>query len=292
MSPTPERGEDPRPPGARERTRVHLEGVPETLLWTLYHRAVEARRPDAVIDDPLAVTLVDEIDYPFEARFGGGPGDQAQWQGLRAATFDGEVRRFLAARPGGTVVALGEGLETQFWRVDDGHVNWLSVDLPETMAVQERLLPDAPRRRAVACSALDERWMDEVDPSRGVLVTAQGVLMYLPADPVRALIATIARRFPGGALVFDGPPRWLAARSHVGNVAHEAVRFQTPPWTWWLDRPERRRIAAMPNVDRLRALRPPPGRGWFWGMLNPHLSTAPGIRELNFAILVAHFGTG
>jgi O-methyltransferase involved in polyketide biosynthesis len=32
-----------------------LEGVPETLLWTLYHRALEARRPDAVLHDPLAV---------------------------------------------------------------------------------------------------------------------------------------------------------------------------------------------------------------------------------------------
>jgi len=31
-----------------------LEGVPETLLWTLYHRALEARRPDAVLHDPAA----------------------------------------------------------------------------------------------------------------------------------------------------------------------------------------------------------------------------------------------
>ena len=44
--------------------------MPETLLWTLYHRAEEARRPDAVLQDPLAVELVDRIDYPFDARFG------------------------------------------------------------------------------------------------------------------------------------------------------------------------------------------------------------------------------
>ena len=36
-----------------------LEGVPETLLWTLYHRALEARRPDPVLHDPAAVELVD-----------------------------------------------------------------------------------------------------------------------------------------------------------------------------------------------------------------------------------------
>jgi len=31
----------------------------------LYHRALEARRPDRVLDDPKAVELVDAIDYPF-----------------------------------------------------------------------------------------------------------------------------------------------------------------------------------------------------------------------------------
>lgn len=53
---------------------VELERVPETLLWTLYHRAVEARRPDAVLRDPMAVELVDLIDFPFRERFGAGEG--------------------------------------------------------------------------------------------------------------------------------------------------------------------------------------------------------------------------
>ncbi|MGH3390243.1 MAG: class I SAM-dependent methyltransferase, partial [Actinomadura sp.] len=144
-----------------DRVKVELGGVPETALWTLYHRAVEARRPDSVIDDPKAVELVDAIDYPFAA-FTASP-VLSQWQALRARCFDEAVRRFLATHPDGTVVALGEGLETQFWRVDNGRVRWLTVDLPEIAAVRERLLPaDSPRQRILARSALDERWMDEV----------------------------------------------------------------------------------------------------------------------------------
>ena len=46
---------------AQRRITPELEGVPETLLWTLYHRALEARRPDAVLRDPMAVDLVDRI---------------------------------------------------------------------------------------------------------------------------------------------------------------------------------------------------------------------------------------
>ena len=88
---------------------VALDAVPETLLWNLYHRAAEARRPDTVLPDPRAVELVDTIDFPFEARFGSAAPALAQWQALRAACFDREVRRFLRRHPDGTVVALGEG---------------------------------------------------------------------------------------------------------------------------------------------------------------------------------------
>jgi O-methyltransferase involved in polyketide biosynthesis len=44
------------------------------------------------------------------------------------ATFDAAIRRFLARYPSGTVVALGEGLQIQFWRVDS-RMWWISVDL-------------------------------------------------------------------------------------------------------------------------------------------------------------------
>jgi O-methyltransferase involved in polyketide biosynthesis len=70
------------------------------------------------------------IDYPFAERFGGHD-FVAQAQALRVQRFDTEVRRFLAANPDGTVIALGEGLETQFWRVDNGHVRWVTVDPPD-----------------------------------------------------------------------------------------------------------------------------------------------------------------
>jgi O-methyltransferase involved in polyketide biosynthesis len=95
--------------------KVTLTGVPETLLWTLYFRAAEARRPDAVLADPKAVELVDAIDYPFADRFGPANPLLAQAQALRVRRFDEQISRFLIAYPRGTVVALGEGLETQFW---------------------------------------------------------------------------------------------------------------------------------------------------------------------------------
>ena len=52
---------------AEEKASVQLAGVPETLLWTLYNRASDARRADGLLHDPLAVQIADAIDYPFAA---------------------------------------------------------------------------------------------------------------------------------------------------------------------------------------------------------------------------------
>ncbi|MFI0941009.1 class I SAM-dependent methyltransferase [Streptomyces sp. NPDC021020] len=285
-----ERGKDDGRDG--ERVRVELDGVPETLLWNLYQRSVEAARPEGrVLDDPRAVELVERIDYPF-SRFGGG-GGLAQWHALRIACLDAEVRRFVTAHPGGTVVALGEGLETQFWRVDDGLVRWLSVDLPETVAVRDRLLPaDPPRRRTLACSALDLSWMDEVGsgtPPQNVLVTAQGLLMYLPPRDVRKLIARCAERFPGGSFLFDAVPRAMVARSQAAQERGTGGGYRAPAWQWGMNAGEYRKVAsASPRIAEVRRLALPRGRGLFAVAPVSHL--VPGLRSARMSIVSVRFG--
>lgn len=290
------------------RVKVELEGVPETLLWNLFNRAAEARRPGRrLLDDPLAVELVDRIDYPFE-RFGGT--GMAQWHALRVRCLDKEVRRFVAEHPDGMVVALGEGLETQFWRVDNGRVRWLTVDVPETVEVRDTLLPDdPPRRRSLACSALDPRWMDEVDDSKGVLITAQGLLMYLPPSDVKRLIASCAERFPGGWMLFDTLPRAMVARSraHAEAAAHSEARaeagaeagagagenpgagYRAPRWLWGMDGKEYRKVAtASPRIAEVRSLRLPRGRGLY--AIAPVSHLIPLLRGMRMSIVSLRFG--
>lgn len=271
--------------------RVTLTGVPETLLWTLYYRATEARRADSVIDDPRAVELVDTIDYPFDERFGPSAGPQAQWQALRSRCFDDEVARFMQRCPGGTVVALGEGLETGFWRVDDGRVRWLTVDLPETLEVRRALLgDDPPRRRSLACSATDERWLDEVDPARGVLITAQGLFMYLRREEVDGIVRACGRRLPGATLVFDTAPRWFALLARRGLLRTPAG-YVAPPMPWGWDVAERIRFArAHPEVAELRELPLPGGRGAS-GAAVSLLSRVPVARDVSLVVQRAAFAS-
>ncbi|MGH7497728.1 MAG: class I SAM-dependent methyltransferase [Gemmatimonadales bacterium] len=269
-----------------EKIKVELEGVPATLLWNLYHRAAEARGSGGLLHDPRAIELVDAIDFPFE-RFG--EPKMAQLHALRVLTFDRAVRRFLQLHPGGIVVGLGEGLETQFWRVDNGQVRWLTVDLPETVAVRRRLLPDdPPRRRTLPGSALDLGWMDEVDAGDGVLITTQGLLMYLQPDEVRSLISACAQRFRGGTLLFDAIPHRMAERSRRGEM-DSGSGYRAPAWQWSLDPGEHSKIKEYdPNITHVRDLRYPRGRGVLAAA--PWVRFIPLIRKLRMPIVEVRFG--
>ena len=214
-----------------------LTGVPETALWTLYHRALAARQ--GVLEDPKALELVDTIDYPFAERFGGG--ETATWQGLRVRAFDNEIRRVLKAKPDATVVALGEGLETQRFRVDNGRVRWITVDLPESIAVREQVLSGG---ETIAASALDVTAWAHAKPD---LITAQGLLMYLTRDEVHGLFAAM----PPARVVFDVVAPWLAHR-RPNRGAYEA-----PPWTWSAGKDE---LATLPLTDLRRVHFPHAGR--------------------------------
>jgi hypothetical protein len=135
------------------------------------------------------------------------PGAQAGSRAKSEASLDADEHQAIVEQlldqPGGQVVALGDGLETQFHCVDDGRVRWLAVDLPEAIALRSLFLPDSDRHRSLACSALSLRWMEAVDPRQGVFVTAVGQLKYFYPHEVRRLIAAIAERYPTVEMVFD-----------------------------------------------------------------------------------------
>ena len=147
--------------------RADLTGVSETALLTLNGRAHQASLPDAILHDPMAVRLRDAIDADYD-KFG----RRGQEMALRSLAADACTREYLQTHPQATVVALAEGFQTSFWRLDQALPNaqfrWLSVDLAPVIALREKLLPPSPRITNLAQSALDYSWMDHVDATDGV----------------------------------------------------------------------------------------------------------------------------
>jgi len=192
------------------KIRIHLSGVPETLLISLYCRAVESRRPDALIKDERAVELTNRIDYDFsQVKLSSA---DVLFTIMRVREFDRRTRDFLAAHPAGIVVSIGCGLDTRFDRVDNGTVTWYDLDLPEVIAVRRQLLSETPRCRSIGCSVLDFAWMDlgGGHAKRPVLFLAEGVFPYFQEAEVRRVVLALHERFPGAELVFDAMTPFMA----------------------------------------------------------------------------------
>ena len=215
---------------APERITPGLRDVSETMLWALHNRAVEAKRADGVLTDPDSLRIYQAIDYDFVRHFGDPVGSLA----ARGAAIDQALRRWLVDHPDGFVVSLGEGLETQIHRVDNGRMRWLSVDLPDAIRLREHFIKPTDRFRHIAAGALDPAWMDAVDGSRGVFIIAQGLLMYLPPQAVCQLFSMIADRFPGAAMVFDVVPRWFSSLTMIG--LQQTTHYRLPPMPWGISR--------------------------------------------------------
>ena len=225
-----------------------LKGVPETMLWTLHARAAEYHAQPGLLHDVQAASLAERIDCDFEARFG----PPNRLFALRAALLDQALRRWIRRHPNGLVVSLGEGLETQAWRVDNGTLRWLSVDLPEGIEARAIFLPPGGRFTHLAADVTEDGWLEAIDASKGVFFVAQGLFMYLPPALVESVFRRLAARFPGAEIAFDVVPHWLSRATLEGH--QQSVQFALPPMFWSLDRHE---IA--PTLRRwhpaLRALR-------------------------------------
>lgn len=265
---------------------VDLSGVPETTLWTLRNRAEEAMRPGSYLVDPEAVRLYRTLQDSGEdfQRFG----KLSQSHPLRALAFDTVIADFLAGHPRGPVVALGEGLQTTYWRLGRPDVAWYSVDLPEVVDAQRRLLPEEQAITRIGRSALDDTWLEEV-AAGPALITAEGLFMYLPKDEVHALIADLAARFPGGRLVYDAIPAWFSTMTVKGKVKLSDW-YVAPPMPHAQTVSEAARLTdVIPGVASVRDVLLPPGRGVWANPAMRRLAGAPWVRDHRPSITLLTF---
>lgn len=239
------------------------------MLWALHNRVSEAIRVDGILQDPEAIRIYETLDYDYNKTFG--PADPIN--AVRSVMFDAELRRFLDAHPNGVIVNLAEGLETQRFRVMSDEAMWLTVDLPEAIAIRECFIIPDDTHHHVALSALNRAWFDAVPKERPVYITAQGLLMYLTEEQVRSLLQDIAERFPGAWFTFDTIPRWLSRKTLKKGGWKKTPQYTTPEMPWGINRHEiattlRTWVPTLNEVTELRWWPFPRGLGrWLFPLM-------------------------
>ena len=203
----------------KEKTK--LSGVPETMLQTIYARAKESRGRGA-IRDKKAEEIIDRLDYDFSLA----DKDVAMHSGVIARTIvlDRLTAAWLARNPGAVVVNIACGLDTRCYRMQ-GYSHWYNLDLPETIAVREKLLPEHGVISQLAMSAMDD-WGGEI-AERGApaLVIIEGLTMYLTESDVKRIFAVISRRFPAATIFVEVMNPAVAKRYKEKSIEGSHAKF-------------------------------------------------------------------
>jgi O-methyltransferase involved in polyketide biosynthesis len=216
-----------------EKVSVDLSGAAQTMLATLYLKALDADFDRPVLGDRYAKEAVSRLDYNFREI-----GITASWAPLitvRTAQYDIWARQFLAVHQECTVVHLGCGLDSRVFRLDPGPgVQWYDVDYPAVITLREKIFPIRPRYHLIATSATDPSWLDQIPADRPVLFLAEGISMYLTEDDGVALLRRVVEHFPSGELQVDFY-NWLAIKS---QKSHTLVRRTGSTLYWAVNSPQ------------------------------------------------------
>jgi O-methyltransferase involved in polyketide biosynthesis len=234
------------------KASVDLHGAAQTMLTTLYLKALDAEFDRPVLGDRYAKVALDRIDYDWRDL-----GITQRWAPLvtvRSAQYDIWASQFLAVHPHSTVVHVGCGLDSRVFRLDPGPgVQWYDVDYPAVIELREQVYPRRPRYHLLATSATDSAWLDQIPDDRPVLFLAEGISMYLTESDGVAMLQRIVDRFPFGELQIDFY-NWFGIRT---QKAQTLMRRSGSTLYWAVNSPQDvlervngiRLLAALPFFD-------------------------------------------
>ena len=143
----------------------------------------------------------------------------------RSANMDRIIRAFLECRPDGVIVQLGCGLETAYYRCDNGRSRWYAVDLPHVVGYRRELLPEPERETYLAGDAFAEDWIRQIRtgvPDAPILVTAGGLFHYFEESKVVGLLRMLTR-FGEIEIVFDSVSKSgmaMMRKKYMKQVGH------------------------------------------------------------------------
>jgi O-methyltransferase involved in polyketide biosynthesis len=247
-----------------DKVKITLTPEQETLLITLY---AKAQPGNPLFYDPMARAILDRVDYDFSRLRV--PNKTVVLVCQRAKKLDAVVGGFLAEHPDGVALHLGCGLDSRFWRVDNGRVTWYDLDMPPVIDLRREFYPDHERYHRIASSVMDLAWVEAVEVGeKPVLVLSEGLLMYLGEADVKRLLLRLREAFPGCLLAADVFSR-LTARS---AARHPSLKHTQAAIGWGIDDP-RELEAWAPGIQLLEE--------WFF-------SQDPDLHHLNLGYRLAY----
>ena len=208
-----------------DKIKVSMGAVPETMLQTMYARAKESQKPDAVIHDEKAVEIIQKLDYDFSLA----DKDAPMSSGVIARTIilDRLAAEYLGKNPNAVAVNIACGLDTRCYRNEGRYARWYNIDLPDTINVRRQFLrEEGPVIYQIAGSAMDSSWADSVEyHGEPVIVIIEGLTMYLSEADVKKIFEIIDNKFTHAYVLVEIMNPFMAAHIREKSIDKSNAKF-------------------------------------------------------------------
>lgn len=214
---------DRRQIGDTGMEKINVEGIPESMLRSLYARAKESKKTSKFIYDEKAIELVERMDYDFTAvdkEYVLGKGAIA-----RSILLDKMVKNFVKKNPNATIINIACGADTRFYRVDNGLIRWYNMDLPITIQARKRLMDEGERVYFIEKSAMDETWGSDVEADGPVLILAEALSMYLTKKDVQKIFTIIRKRFEKAEVYMEVTASYVVKHATEGRGENNRPKY-------------------------------------------------------------------
>ncbi|WNJ96828.1 class I SAM-dependent methyltransferase [Vibrio ruber] len=204
--------------------REHYQ-IPAHLVEPLWFRRRESLADNGLIYDPIAAQACLSCEVALDCRDGNL--DQKQLLHVTLTQIcDQQVREFLATYPDAWVINVGAGLDTRFYRVDNGRCHWLEVDVSEHLIWRQRLFHPSERYQHINGSVTSLSWLKNIHISESapILILCEHALLETQSEHVAAFIRTLGLTFPHAhaclLLAGDKTGTRLGQRMGCGTYQH------------------------------------------------------------------------
>jgi methyltransferase (TIGR00027 family) len=190
---------------------MKLTDVSKTAIATLRCHVLESKKNNPVIKDPMAEYCLNELMaiateeermLLFNRKLSPVLTNHIA---IRARKYDSIINNYISKMPSCTVVNLGCGFDTRYWRINNRPCEYIELDLPELIEMKREVLKHHLSYEMIGCSVLDTSWIDRITSkgNRGFLLIAEGLFMYLPRMDVINLFKIFSERLYNSQITLE-----------------------------------------------------------------------------------------
>lgn len=209
-----------------KKIKIELGPTQKTMLIPLFGRSEETKKENGLILDDKAVEIVESVEYDFSKWVG-----KASLVGavLRTVMFDEFVNEYLKQYPNGTIVEIGVGLNTRFERLDNGHANWIEIDLEDSIQLRRQFFSDNERRKIIIANFQDTTWYHNIrNLDHPICFVSEAAIIYIDSLEIKSTIKSLKKEFENSWFLTD-----TCSQSMVKKQGSHEVMKTMPKESWF-----------------------------------------------------------